>query len=266
MASLTSNVSINMQDPQIWYGAVESYSARHITISAGALSATYRGNFTYDWNGYVYGQLTSYEARSNGYVAIIATGLTVDAFRFFDLVQSGNTAGAFSYAFANSDTIRGSSYADVLKGFAGHDNIFGNGGNDLLIGDTGNDRLTGGAGRDFLTGGIGSDVFDFNSRTESATGATTSDVISDFTRGLDKIDLSTIDAFEGTAANNTFSFRGANPFSSASAGEVRVVRVDVAGTSNDHTMVFIDTDGDSGIEMSIRLTGLHSLTAADFIL
>lgn len=266
MATLTSNVSINMQNQQISYGALTSYSSAHITISAGALSATYRGNFTYDWYGNVFGQVYSYETRSNGYLTGSVTGLTLDAFRVFDLLQSGNAEGLYAYAFANSDTIRGSVYADVLKGFAGHDNIFGNGGSDRLIGDTGNDRLTGGAGRDFLTGGPGSDVFDFNSRTESATGATTSDVISDFTRGVDKIDLSTIDAFEGTAANNSFVFRAANPFSSTSAGEVRVVRVDAAGTANDHTMVFIDTDGDTGVEMAIRLTGLHTLTAADFIL
>jgi hypothetical protein len=30
--------------------------------------------------------------------------------------------------------------------------------------------------------------------------------------------------------------------------------------------VLIDNDGDRGAEMAIRLTGLHNLTAADFIL
>ena len=39
-----------------------------------------------------------------------------------------------------------------------------------------------------------------------------------------------------------------------------------AGTSNDYTMVYIDTDNDSGTEMSIKLMGLHNLTASDFIL
>ena len=41
---------------------------------------------------------------------------------------------------------------------------------------------------------------------------------------------------------------------------------DKAGTENDYTMVFIDTDGDTGREMSIKLTGLYDLTVDDFIL
>jgi hypothetical protein len=31
-------------------------------------------------------------------------------------------------------------------------------------------------------------------------------------------------------------------------------------------MVYIDNDGDNGVEMAIRLTGLHNLTASDFVL
>jgi hypothetical protein len=47
---------------------------------------------------------------------------------------------------------------------------------------------------------------------------------------------------------------------------VRYQKFDVAGTANDHTMVWIDNDTDTAVEMAIRLTGLYDLTASDFIL
>lgn len=266
MAVLTYNVAINMQSPTVWYGAVTSYSSSHITIAAGAQSGTYRGNFTYDVYGNIFGQLTSYETRYNGSLTASVTGLALDAYRVMTLLDSGNALGLYAYALSQSDTIRGSAYNDVLKGFNGNDNLFGNGGSDRLYGDAGNDRLTGGAGKDTMIGSAGSDVFDFNARTESAATATTADIIVDFTRSQDKIDLSTIDALDSSAANNTFVFRGTSAFSSTTAGEVRYQKYDLAGTANDYTMIFIDTDGDTGIEAAIRLTGLYTLSATDFVL
>jgi hypothetical protein len=47
---------------------------------------------------------------------------------------------------------------------------------------------------------------------------------------------------------------------------VRYEKFDVTGTANDHTMVWIDNDADTGVEMAIRLTGLYDLTASDFVL
>lgn len=55
-------------------------------------------------------------------------------------------------------------------------------------------------------------------------------------------------------------------FSSATKGEVCFRKFDNAGSSNDYTMVLIDNDGDAGVEMAIRLKGLHDLVASDFFL
>ena len=159
---------------------------------------------------------------------------------------------------AGNNTLTGSGFADTLDGGAG---------NDVLLGGLGNDVLIGGLGQDRLTGGAGADIFKFSLITESGTTATKADVIVDFVQGEDKIDLSAIDAFLATKkVNDTFIWQGTAAFSNRTQGEVRYQTFDVAGTANDHTMIWIDNDKDTGVEMAIRLSGLHDLTANDFIL
>jgi Ca2+-binding RTX toxin-like protein len=159
---------------------------------------------------------------------------------------------------AGNNTLTGSGFADTLDGGAG---------NDVLLGGLGNDVLIGGLGQDTLTGGTGADIFKFSLITESGTTATKADVIVDFVQGEDKIDLSAIDAFLATKnVNDTFIWQGTAAFSNATQGEVRFQKFDVAGAANDHTMVWVDNDADTGVEMAIRLTGLYDLTASDFIL
>lgn len=160
----------------------------------------------------------------------------------------------------------GNGLANRITGNGAVNSLSGGAGADSLSGAAGNDVLTGGAGKDLLSGGIGADRFVFAAVTDSAATATTADVISDFLRASDKISLSTIDAFVGTATNNVFVWRGTAAFSSTTAGEVRFQKYDNAGTSNDYTMVFLDTDADTTAEGAIRLTGLHNLTATDFLL
>ncbi|SJM93542.1 DUF4347 domain-containing protein [Crenothrix polyspora] len=74
--------------------------------------------------------------------------------------------------------------------------LMGGNGNDYLIGNNGNDTLVGGAGNDVLIGGAGKDTFIFN----TALSTTNVDTLTDFTSGIDKIQLShTI--FKGFAIN-----------------------------------------------------------------
>ena len=119
---------------------------------------------------------------------------------------------------------------------------------------------------DTLIGGAGRDSFVFNSVSDTGTNANASDVITDFVRCQDKINLSAIDAFAASLSNDAFIWRGTAAFNSATQGEMRFQKFDVTGTTNDYTMVWIDNDNDSGVEMAIRLSGLHDLTAADFVL
>ena len=92
------------------------------------------------------------------------------------------------------------------------------------------------------------------------------DIISDFAHLGDIIDLSTIDA-NGAAAGDTFSFlatKGA-AFTGA-AGQLRWFQSDAAGTASDVTIIEADINGNRVADFQIQLTGLKTLTAADFIL
>ena len=69
---------------------------------------------------------------------------------------------------------------DTLSGF---ENITGSSFSDTLTGNTGNNVIRGGDGNDIIAGGAGADNFDFSSLAHA------SDVITDFTTGIDEISL-----------------------------------------------------------------------------
>lgn len=79
---------------------------------------------------------------------------------------------------------------DRLVGGDGNDTLDGGRGIDFLNGGNGSDRLVGGAGRDRLTGGTGADTFVFESDTPFRTAGLGVDLITDFNRTLDRIELS----------------------------------------------------------------------------
>ncbi|WP_016951078.1 Calx-beta domain-containing protein [Anabaena sp. PCC 7108] len=85
----------------------------------------------------------------------------------------------------------GTSGNDTIEGTSSDDKLFGQGGNDTLLGQGGNDQLFGGTGSDTLTGGTGSDQFVFETFNNS-TLSQDLDVVTDFVKGQDKIDLSTV--------------------------------------------------------------------------
>lgn len=160
----------------------------------------------------------------------------------------------------------------VLQGTAAL-NLIGNdgknwlGGNDAanaLQGLSGNDTLSGSGGRDVMTGGTGKDVFDFNVMSDTAFGADR-DVITDYTRLVDKIDLADIDASTKFAGNQAFKFIGGQGYHKI-AGELRFWTNDQAGTANDFTVIGADLNGDGHGDMQIQLKGLFALTAGDFVL
>jgi hypothetical protein len=160
----------------------------------------------------------------------------------------------------------GNALNNVMTGNSAANKLSGLAGDDSLNGGAGTDMLTGGAGKDILSGGAATDTFIFNAVAESGTTDKTSDVITDFVRGQDKINLSAIDAFESSGSNDAFIWKGTAAIGSATQGEVRYQKFDNKGTTNDYTMIWIDNDADTSVEMAIRLAGLHNLTAGDFIL
>jgi Ca2+-binding RTX toxin-like protein len=146
----------------------------------------------------------------------------------------------------------GTANADFILGIDGNDVLSGEDGNDLLDGGTGNDTLTGGLGSDKMAGGLGNDIFVFLSELESAVGALR-DVIVDFVSGIDKIDLSAIDANNDFSLFDTFSFINTTDFSAPA--QLRFFDGILSG----------NTSGNSQAEFEIALTGVASLTANDFI-
>ena len=92
------------------------------------------------------------------------------------------------------------------------------------------------------------------------------DIITDFQHGLDKIDVSAIDAKSGTPAiNDAFNFIGAATFHHI-AGELRVVTISSNGINLDTRVVVADVNGDGAGDFQIQLTGLVTLMAQDFVL
>ncbi len=85
------------------------------------------------------------------------------------------------------------------------------------------------------------------------------DTITDFQDGLDKIDLSAIDAITG-GADDGFQFIGNAAFVRGASGLLQVT------TTATQTIVQGDVNGDGRADFKIILTGVHVLDANDFIL
>jgi hypothetical protein len=134
----------------------------------------------------------------------------------------------------------------TLASGAGNINGTGNALNNTIIGNTGDNVITGGAGADMLTGGGGSDTFVFG-KGDTGAPAGTRDVITDFTQGSDKLDLSALGQFRfiGTAG-----FDG-------KADELHVIH------SGGTTIVEGDLDGDKSGDFDIELTGNISISQSD---
>ena len=125
------------------------------------------------------------------------------------------------YGDAGTNKVFGGAGNDHVGGGDGNDQVYGDEGNDRVIGHTGNDELYGGAGEDILIGewgadllwgGTGADVFQYGWGFDSTTRTSGwgpwendpdmtwgPDTIMDFESGIDRIDLSRIDADLTTA-------------------------------------------------------------------
>lgn len=185
-----------------------------------------------------------------------------DTFLNFESVIGGVGNDHFSGTNA-ANYMDGSVGTDFLRGLGGDDKLLGGPGKDLLIGDGGADHLDVGQS-------IGQSVGEFDGEADvvkyvriSDSTFESMDEIFNFQNlaagGIDKIDLSAIDANPSLAGNQAFKFVGSAGFS-LPGGEVRLGQFDGA------TLVMVDNDGDSTAEMLILIHGATGLTANDFIL
>ncbi|WP_439552510.1 M10 family metallopeptidase C-terminal domain-containing protein [Falsiroseomonas sp.] len=116
----------------------------------------------------------------------------------------------------------------------------------------------------------GNDVLRFSSYSDSG------DIIRDFVRGQDRIDLSAIDANATLQGDQAFEFQGAGdglyfiPPGVGIFGGFLATRATVSYSYNlysDRTTVEIDsTDARSVADMTIYLSGRVALQASDFVL
>jgi len=187
--------------------------------------------------------------------ATATAGLTVNM-----LTPSKSTRDAYGDIFISIENLIGSNYndtlcgdnlANVISGRGGSDYLYGNGGADTLYGGAGKDVLYGGAGADQLFGGDGLDTFVFTTLSDSTTAA--HDVINDFMRGDDKIDLRSIDAQTNKGGDQAFSFIGANAFTGV-AGQLNFI--------ND--VVYGDVNGDRVADFAIQVLNNVILGSLDF--
>ena len=180
-----------------------------------------------------------------------------------------------------AENISGTARADRLIGTNNGETIIGLGGNDGIYGNAGNDRIIGGPGADYMTGGPATTsscsirsaiphpanrAMVNNGSFSPAAGHGLRDIITDFTRGQDRLDLSAIDANNQVGGNQAFTFLGQGHFHHHLPGELIYRLYDFAGTAHDKTIVYGDVNGDGRADFQIELTGLKALTPSDFVL
>jgi hypothetical protein len=142
------------------------------------------------------------------------------------------------------DLMLGGEGDDRLQGGNGADTLDGGEGNDILLGGNGDDTLTGSGGDDTISGGMGNDTYVYLAAEDSPA----SDVITDFEQGADHIDLTALLGDDDLIWGNT------TPIANGVWHE----------QGEENTSIFVDLDGDMMADMTITLTGLHTLTSGDF--
>ena len=264
----------------------------HYTVAGTGINAA---NIS-DFSGLLSGDIVFAAGTTTQVIHVSVAGdLIVELNETFGVTLSAPSSGIVlgtavaTATILNDDTATsppvGTANADNLVGTAGNDTINGLAGNDRIDGAGGNDVIRGGSGVDIVTGGSGADTFVFAkgdiaaATTSAATNAQARDVITDFTQGVDHIDLSGFDANSKTAAIDHFKFVGAFTSQSfgalpasefgkglAAIGSIKYHYEDIGGVQ--HTIVDLNTaSGNTTAEYQIDLVGGHYvLTASDFIL
>ena len=145
---------------------------------------------------------------------------------------------------------------DVISGNSANNRLQGGGGDDLLNGLAGTDRAEGGAGADIFVFGAAGHSLGYKVRSDGKK--STPDELLDFTSGVDRIDLSAIDAIAGTGTDDAFTFIGTAAFSNQ-AGQLRFE------TASGIVHILGDVDGNGVADVHIIASG-PQVVIGDFIL
>jgi Ca2+-binding RTX toxin-like protein len=183
----------------------------------------------------------------------------------YELVLSNGNVAPGATLIVNGSSLADPGQTVSIDGSAVHDGnliLFGGFGNDALTGGDGADLIQGGEGIDVLTGGGGADIFRYAGQYDAT--AQVPDRILDFASGVDKIDLSRIDADLVAAGDQAFHWVGSSAFTgagAASAGELRAWQYEGSW------YVEGDMDGNGSADLVIQLTTpVAAPVPSDFLL
>ena len=180
------------------------------------------------------------------------TGASASAVQSLPGNEIDTVVSSVSYALA-------SNVEDLtLAAGAGNINGTGNSQNNVIIGNEGHNLISGKGGVDTLTGNGGADTFAFAIGDSSADPGK-HDLITDFTQGVDQIDLTALDADTSTPSRDAFRFLGGAAFDGA-AGALHTFYDSARGM----TVLEGDVNGDKIADFAIDLSGNHTLGVADF--
>jgi len=100
-----------------------------------------------------------------------------------------------------------------------------------------------------MTGGEGADTFIYSAATDSGATTATRDLILDFVRGVDRINLSAIDASVSATGNQAFVWRGTQALTAV--GQLNMVY----DAATNQTLIQGNTSGTVAPELVIALAG-----------
>lgn len=145
--------------------------------------------------------------------------------------------------------------AELAINLNGDDEIIGSNFNDKLAGYAGNDLINGGKGKDFIVGGTGSDLFQF-----THVGVRDADNVTDFSTGVDKIQLDT-SVFTQLPGELNASILIESTAPKALEADDRLLFDTASGK------LYYDADGNgSGKALLIaKLTGVQDIDINDFV-
>lgn len=136
----------------------------------------------------------------------------IDANKGNDTVYGGNGNDKIAGGLDN-DTLYGGNGNDYLFGGSENDKLYGQNGNDTLNGGTGNDRLYGGSGNDVLNGGSGNDRLYDGHGNDTLRGGDGDDYLY-FGTGASSQSGWGVDKAYGGAGADQFVFSGTSGFTS----------------------------------------------------